>query len=242
MEKFKEFMKKYGQLILIAALIVVIVILAKSCSDNKKEREIWDHNYHALQDSVHYYEMKNGELIAVRDALIIDKDELSKYLDMSMKEIKELEKALNGALALAGRIETVIKYDTIRMTDSIWLVNDSIYSKFKYNDQWTALEGSTVITDSMRKSSTTIDYINMNANLKVGMTDNYKFYATSDNPYLKIGNIESAVIDENMFKQDKKKWGLGVYAGFGASYGIINRKIDVGPSFGVSVNYNLFQW
>lgn len=238
----KEFLKKHWKTIVIVILLLIIAGFVWSLVKSHKEADTWEHNYHALQDSVHYYETKNGELLAYKDALILDKKELQEYLNMSRQEIKELEKALQGALAMAGQIHTVIRYDTIRMTDSIYLVNDTIFSKFKYEDLYTQIGGHTVITDSMTKSETTLDYIDIYTKLKIGMTDNYKFYATSDNPHLNITNIESAVIDEDMFRQDRKKWGLSVYAGFGANYGIVDKKIDVGPSFGVALTYDLIQW
>jgi len=238
----KEFLKRHWKTIVIVILLSTIAGFVWGLVKSHKEADTWEHNYHALQDSVHYYETKNGELLAYKDALILDKKELQEYLNMSRQEIKELEKKLEGALAMAGQIHTVIRYDTIRMTDSIYLVNDTIFSKFKYEDLYTQIGGHTVITDSMTKSETTLDYIDIYAKLKIGMTDNYKFYATSDNPHLNITNIESAVIDEDMFRQDRKKWGLSVYAGFGANYGIVNKKIDVGPSLGVALTYDLVQW
>ena len=238
----KEFLKKNWKTITIIILLLLLGGLIWSLVKSNRESNAWEHNYHAMQDSVHYYEAKNGELIAYRDALILDKKELQNYLNMSKDEIRELEKALQGALAMAGQIHTVIRYDTIKMTDSIYYVDDSIFSKFKYDDQWTKLSGTTVITDSLTKSSTSIEYIDIYTKLKIGMTDSYKFYATSDNPHLTITNIESAVIDENMFKQDRKKWGLSVYVGVGANYGLIKKSFDLGPSVGVALTYDLLQW
>lgn len=238
----KEFLKKHWKTIVIVILLLIICGFIWSLVKSHRESDTWEHNYYALQDSVHYYETKNGELMAYKDALILDKEKLQKYLDMSKEEIKELERKLEGALAMAGQIHTEIRYDTIRMTDSIFLVNDTIYSKFKYEDLYTQIVGHTMITDSLTKSETTLEYIDIYTKLKIGMTDNYKFYAISDNPHLNITNIESVVVNEDMFKQDRKKWGLSVYAGFGVNYGIVNKKVDVGPSLGVALTYDLVQW
>lgn len=43
-------------------------------------------------------------------------------------------------------------------------------------------------------------------------------------------------------KIEQKHWGVGVSAGMGAGYGLLNKKVDVFPYVGISLNYNIFSW
>ena len=40
--------------------------------------------------------------------------------------------------------------------------------------------------------------------------------------------------------QPPKKWSIGIQAGVGGQYGIVNRQFDVGPYIGVGINYNFY--
>ena len=72
----------------------------------------------------------------------------------------------------------------------------------------------------------------------MGLTDNYTIFVEAENPYLKITNIEGAIIDGSNLRPKPNYWTLSLQGGLGAQYGLINNKFDIGPYVGVGVSYN----
>ena len=57
--------------------------------------------------------------------------------------------------------------------------------------------------------------IKMNAPLTVGLTNDYKIFVTTSNPYVSFGEIDGAVIDNSVIKPRKKRFGWGLHGGIG---------------------------
>ena len=73
--------------------------------------------------------------------------------------------------------------------------------------------------------------------LTIGLTDDYKFFVVSDNPYLNITHINSNVIDGTNIYKKPKKWSISIQGGFGAQYDIISHNFGVGPYGGFGISY-----
>ena len=73
----------------------------------------------------------------------------------------------------------------------------------------------------------------MNVPLMLGLTDDYKFWVKTDNPYVTFTNIDGAVIDNSSVKKDKRLH-HGISLGFGFQYGLFGKQFDFGPQFGYS--------
>ena len=208
-------------LLVILFFIVVILVMSTTCTSNKLN--IVENNLAAMNDTLHTYKMKNGELMYEKQGYILEKEELQKYLDISKSEVKDLEKKLGSALATISKLKTQVRVDTIHTIDSVYVDQDSVYNTiFRYNDNWLSLNGVTKFGFNPLFTKTTINNITMDANLKIGMSKDNKWFATSDNPYLNFTSIEGANLDS----PKQKNWslslqfGLGAFVGYGKEFGV----------------------
>ena len=98
--------------------------------------------------------------------------------------------------------------------------------------------------DENHKSFTTITENTVPLKLKVGLTQDWKIFVTSDNPNVNLTSIEGVLVDKKAFlKQQKKdRFSIGIQFGFGAQYGLMHRQFDYGPYIGIGAEYRLFSW
>lgn len=231
-------------LIIIAVFVIIVLIMSTTCVNQKNK--YLANNIKALTDTIQVLELDNSNLLYDKQTLILKKDELESYLGLSKKEVKELEKKLDASLAMIAKLKGQIKVDTLYIKDSIYISEkgDTIKSLFDYTDTWVAIDGYTMIIDST-ESNTQINKIEMNVPLKLGLTDNYQIFATSENPYVSFTEIDAAVLENSIANQKKKRWGIGPYIGVGIGGGTDfkgNPQFGWNVSVGVAVTYSLFQW
>jgi hypothetical protein len=225
-------------LISIIEFVIFIGIIVWGYNKMNDELNISEQNLKAYKNQIKDLELKNGELIRVRDSYILEIDQLQENFDISKQEVKELQKKLNSSLAYISKIESEIKIDTIReIKDSIVYLNGKVdMVLFNYKNNWVELDGITNLSN--QNASTVINYIKMKVPLTVGITDDYQIFAHSKNPYVVFEDINGAVIDGSKFIPKEKRWSWGIHGGFGVGYDIITGRLGVGPYLGVGAQYN----
>ncbi len=195
-----------------------------------------EHNLKVLRDSIQTLTLKSGEQVSTINSYILEKKELEQYLDISKTEIKELEKKI-GKISYISNIKTVTKYDSIYIIDTVTIHQDNSLSfDINYYDDWLEFNGKTNIKDSI--ATTTIDKISIPVPLQVGITNDYRIWVKSKNPYLTITSLDGAVISGSRLNKKQKHFGIGVSAGYGIQYDLINKRIGTGPYIGIGINYN----
>ena len=223
--------------------IIFIVILSFVLNHYSNKLTINEQNLKAANSELVEVKLKNGQLLVARDSYISTIDNLENILDVTKKEVKELQRDLNSKLAYISQIETNIKVENIEVVkDSIIYVNNNpndITANFSYNDEWIKLEGYSRFTIGNEINyNTIIKNININVPLNVGITDDYQIFAKSPNPYINFTDINGAVIEKSKFYPKKKRFNWGLQGGFGMMYDFINKNISAGPYVGVGVEYN----
>ena len=221
--------------ITIVILLVLVMVLGVVVGITLHSRNFYKHNNEALQDSVHYYTTKNGELMEYKKALIVKNSELAKYLDITTKEKKEIEKELKSKIDYIARLEGSVRIDSVLCHDTLWVRGDTTLIGFAYSDKWLSMEGTTTQTKDSVK--TQINTLVCDVPLTVGLTDNYTIFVKSPNPYVSFSNIEGAVVEKPSNGTKPKRWNIGIQAGFGATYGLVGKTLDVGPYIGVGISY-----
>ena len=236
MDKIKtilNFLKNNWKNILLIMFAIVIVILLLLQGFTRTDNRNLKNNIKALTDSMQVLETKNGDLVYARQALILEKKELEEYLGLSKKEIKELEKTLDDKLSYIAKLEGTVRVDTFTCVDTMY-VDSLTHIDFKYKDKWFALSGTTIVSES---PLTTINNVQMDVPLQVGLTDNYRIFVKTPNPYVSFTDIEGAVIEKTSNGSKPKRWNLGVQVGIGAGYDLLHKNITVGPYLGVGISY-----
>lgn len=240
-EESKTFFHSNWKNILLIVFSCIIVVLLMSTTCTKQKLDIANNNIAALTDTVRTYQLKNGELMYEKQGFMLEKEKLEKYLEISKSEVNDLEKKLGSALATISKLKGQIKVDTIITHDSVYLDQDSVYhNKFKYEDKWLSVDGTSTFSFKPFNANTTINNILMDVPLKVGMSTDNKWFVTSENPYVNFTSVDGA----NLAPSNKKRFTLGVHVGVGPSfgYGILGTSggtVYHGWYFGAGVNVSL---
>lgn len=204
----------------------------------RDELRISRHNVAALQDTVTTLQMNNGDLLSSRSALILSQKELQGSLDLSKKEVKELRKKLGSDIAYISKLESQlnIKPDTVLVNVPVYVSDSTSEYTFRYDDQWLKIDGSTLL---YKDSSpvTKINNIFIPVPLSVGLTEDYKIFVRTPNPYLTITSIDGAVVDKSRLAPRPKRFNIGLQAGIGGQYGLMRQKADWGPYAGVGLSW-----
>ena len=238
-----DFVKKHiKDLLILLFALIACVFLFSTCS-KMKENKYLENNIKALVDTVQVIELRNGNLMYENQLLILEKNELQKYMDVSKAEIRDLERKLNSQLAYINKLKAEIQVDTIHCFDTLYYTpTGDLQIGFKYMDKYTEINGKTTVHD-YTSANTTIDNIKMDVPITLGITDEYKFFATSDNPNVVFSDVNGAAISDRL---KKKRWGIGPTVSFGVygGYDFIQKtpSVGVGAMIGVSLHYDLIQW
>ena len=229
MNKLIELLKSVKtHLIYVAIIIVLLFVLSisvRSCQENK---QLYDNNVTALIDSVSYYKAKNGELVASKSLLEGD-------MSLLEKTNSELANELNSMKV--KNPEQVVKIVTEYIkapSDTVWVIdstNVNITKQFDFTDDYRSLVGDVYLKNNMLGLNISKDEVY--ANYTLAIKDN-KAYITTNNPYIKISDIQGITIPT----PKTKHFYLGPSINFG--YDPIQNK----PTFnvGVSIGCGLFSW
>ena len=233
-------MTKKSWIILIIEALVFIALLGTISRCSRDKIDTLEHNIGAYKNEIELVEAKNGELIAIKESLILSESEIKEELNLTKLEIKELEKQLDADIAYINKLEAEIS-----IKDTLWLKPDTVFVKtdgtyvktFEWKDGWTKINTS-VSGNSIMDSKLTLNYLKIDVPLELGLTDDYKFWVKSENPYVNFTDIKSAVINNSSVKEKEKRWHHGISLGFGFQYGLFGKTWDFGPQLGYSIEYS----
>lgn len=174
----------------------------------------------SLVDSVRYYQMKNGEILAVQTQYEAERSLFHKAIQEDKAYIKELEKRV-GSIRTITKTKLQVQVDTLVMSTTDTIIQGDTVRVFSYNDQWLSLNGSV-------GRNVVLNSISLPARLI--LTEGKKGVGVSvDNPYIKISDIRSVTRPE-------KRWSIGVTTGVGVVW---DGGLKAGPGVMVGFNYRL---
>lgn len=221
-------------LIAIVALGGIFVYLYHKNSVKSQEIAQYEQNWKAAMDTVEFYKLKNGDLLAERETFIASEADARALLDMSKAELADIKKQLGSALATITKLKSEVRIDSIYIeSEPTYVTADSISIPFSFKDEWLALSGRTDYYSGM--GHTNIFNISMDTPLTVGLAENGKYFATSPNPYLHITDITSVVSDKAVPK--KQHWGIGVSIGPSVGYDFHHKDIYYGIGGTIGIIY-----
>lgn len=225
-----------GALLLVSIAFNVALLFKKGTVEDTAAQ--YRQNYIAAVDSLKQIKLDNGNTLHEKAMYILKTEDLQKQLNISRQEYQDLEKKLNSTIAALAKANARVRVDTIEIKSDPIVLADTLASPFAWSDKYLNISGMTVASPTF--SYTKIDKIGMDVPLTIGITQDYKMFATTDNPYVTFTSIES-VIDEKVLPK-KKPWSIGVTLGFGATYGLCNKKFDVGPTAAFGLSYSFAQF
>ena len=101
------------------------------------------------------------------------------------------------------------------------------------------------VTDTLQIHDTT--FIEMEVEQKVYADSNYRAVVSGIRPSLDEISVypETKIITQTItVYKDRKptRFGVGCQVGFGACYGVVNKKVDAGPYIGLGISYNFIRF
>lgn len=235
-------MSKKSWILLIIEALVFILIFGSITKCNNDKIDKLEHNIYAYKDTIEYVEMKNGELMAMKESLILSESEAREELDITKKELKDLKKKLDSDVAYIAQLKSQIGIkDTIWMKpDTVIIVDttNNVYRKsFNWSDKWVNVSAS-IKGPNIEDAKLSINNLKMDVPVELGLSDNYTFWIKSPNPYVSFTDISSAVINNSSVKKKEKRFHHGIYLGFGVQYGLFGKQWDFGPQAGYAFMYS----
>lgn len=236
-------MEKKSLIWMIIEALILLMVLSFVWNHYDNKLDISEQNLIASRSKLEELTLENGNLLFEKDSYILKIKDLETEIGVSKKEIKNLQRKLDSSVAYIAKIEGQYKIDTVyTVKDSlIYVNNDNYIAKFSYEDKWFSINGENDISINNKK----IDNINtnlydiiMNASLTIGITDSYKFFIETDNPYLNINNVNSSAIENSIMVPKKKRFNFGFQMGMGLSYDLFSKSIGVGPYAGAGLQIN----
>ena len=210
--------------ILLVSLIINIFAI-HSCSNNK---ELNKNNIKALTDSIEYYKIKTGEVVASKTILEGGLQTLKIVNDSLYNVIKQLDVKNPDKIVYVDNIIERPSIDTLWCTDTI-ICNDRIEKQFAFNDEFRTLEGNVFAEKNslglnILKDKVYFDYV-------LAIEDN-KVHIVSNNPYIQYNEITGLTLTNY-----KPKWTIDLYGNLEYSF---NKK-NIMPKVGIETNYKQLQ-
>ena len=226
-------------IIIVAQFLLFAVILGTMTKCSSDKIDILETNILGYRDSLKHTELKNGELLASKQSLILTSEAMREELNYSKSQIKELEKQLDSKIAIISKLNSQLDLkDTVYMKgDTVYMDNEITHKKFSWEDEWTRI-GAEIHGKTISDSELSIYDLKIKVPLEFGVTDDYKIWAKSSNPNVYIEDISSATIYGSSVYPKKKRFHHGIQLGFGINYGIIHGKFDIGPSLAYGLTFS----
>jgi hypothetical protein len=248
--------------LLLVSLVIMIILFTRSCNPITGSENTYNQNLAALTDSIRVYQAKNGQLVYEKAAFISENGSLKNLNSELADEVKYLKD--NPIVVIKTR--TKIEHDTVEIPiyptrPGTW--NSGLLTQnFNWNlsrnhggGNYRKLEGnfdvrvdtSYVISTSALRLTTD----ELGIAFTTGLTENkqglLEIFVKSDYPGFRPTSLDGALIDptkSDVLKKyfPPKRWGLGVYGGYGAYFDPISMRVGTGIQLGVGLQYNILQW
>lgn len=224
-------------IVLEALLFLGILGGVVKCSNDKIDR--LENNIVAYKTEMEVVKTQNGELMATKQSLMLSEAEMREELNMSKRELKDLKKTLADDIAYIAQLESMVAIpDTVYIQgDTVYIAGADTVKTFKWQDKWMGLSAK-VVGNYVSDADLNIYDIYMDIPLEFGLTDGYKVFVKSPNPYVKFDEINSVVVMGSSVKEKEKRFHHGILVGFGVNYGLISNKFDIGPGVMYGFTYS----
>ena len=219
----------------------------------------------------HYMKLANERIVVSNDSLTIYKNKLdSEYVAKNVyiqttKQLKKTNRELydeiknlkdNPIVVTKVVTQTIIKEvqaqsdSTVEHKDSANVVWKNLYWSAKQPDGFYVLNGHTDVKSDFSTFKTIVSELSIPAKITFDIIEDkkeqqLKFIGRSDNPYVQITNVNSAIIEPKKSKVLKswfpqKKWHIGIQGGYGI--GINDNKVILTPHIGIGLSYSLLSF
>ena len=246
---------------LLIGLVIILILLMRSCSTPESDVTSLRQNVRALNDSIRTYKDRNGQLVFQKGALISDIKGLKDLNEDLYKEIKNLKD--NPVVIIKTKIKIV--HDTVFVPvyvgKPVHNLDGSISRDLKWSYEkefskgnYHKLAGDCIATiDTAKNLSVSPMHITtdeLGLSLTTGLVENgdyLEIFVKSPYPGFTPTSINGSLIDPTKSDVIKKyfppkKWAIGVFGGYGVYFDPMNVRVGSGLQIGLGLQYNILQW
>ena len=223
---------------IVAALVILLGILIGIIVHKNNNITIIKNNLKAATEEIEVLRTANGDLLAKKQSYVTTINDLENYINISKNEVKDLQKTLDDKILYISELKTLIDIKPTEVHDTTVIYKDSTFNfTFNFSDKWYELTGNSSF--DFNRVKTEINTLYVNVPLRVGLTDDWKIFVTTQNPYVVFNDVEGALLDKNVYlkQQKKKKWGISLSLGMYAGYDLLSKNIYIGPGAGCGISY-----
>ena len=223
---------------IVAALTVLLGLMIGIIIRKNNNITIIENNLNAATEKIEVLKTANGDLLAKNRSYITTINSLEDYINISKKEVKDLQKTLDDKILYISELETIINIKPTEVHDTTVVYKDSTFNfTFNFSDKWYKLIGNSSF--DYNRVKTEINTLYVNVPLRVGLTDDWKIFVTTQNPYVVFNDVEGALLDKDVYlkQQKKKKWGISLSLGIYAGYDLFDKSVYIGPGAGCGISY-----
>lgn len=223
---------------IVAALTVLLGIMIGIIICKNNNITIIENNLSAATEKIEVLKTTNGDLLAKNRSYITTINSLEDYINISKKEVKDLQKTLDDKILYISELETLINIKPTEVHDTTVVYKDSTFNfTFNFSDKWYKLIGNSSF--DYNRVKTEINTLYVNVPLCVGLTDDWKIFVTTPNPYVVFNDIEGALLDKEVYlkQQKKKRLGISISLGIYTGYDLFDKSIYIGPGAGCGISY-----
>ena len=215
---------------IICLLAFFLCVSINRCTDVSRE---YKHNIEAMNDTIKYYQDKNGNLVATKLAYESDINTLkllNKDLYDQIDSMRLNPNHVTEIIYVGGEIENPQK-------DTAYVVSHDTISKgftkdFEFNNDYRSLEGNVDYHNDSLGVHITKDIVKFDYTL--AMDDDARIYVKSTNPYVKYNELSGFTVP----RQKKKHIFIG--PAINGGYDPIFKQWTV--TAGVSIGLGFIQW
>lgn len=217
------------------------IVLLVTWFNYKKVTRDYEKELASKKGEIEEYENKIGELYAENSASIGSIRDLKRENADLYEEIKHLKD--NPIVITKTKIE-YIQTDVETKTDTVFVEKDgTITAEFSYHDEWLGLDGTTKVNGF--NARTKLDKIRINEDLTLDLIEKdgrLSIIAKSQNPYVKINNVDGAVVSPEKSKALARrfdgKW--AIVAGAGPSVTMMDGNLKLVPAVSLTIGYKIW--
>ena len=234
-----NYIKENKVLLSIVAILFILLSLMIGIIIRKNNNiTIIENNLSVATEKIEVLKTANGDLLAKNRSYITTINSLEDYINISKKEVKDLQKTLDDKILYISELETLIKIKSTEVHDTTVVYKDSTFNfTFNFSDKWYKLIGNSSFDYNRVKTEISTLYVNVP--LRVGLTDDWKIFVTTQNPYVIFDSVEGALLDKEIYlkQQKKKRLGISISLGIYTGYDLFDKNVYIGPGAGCGISY-----
>lgn len=204
-------------------VVVLIVLLFRTCEGKSEQSERYDDNLKALNGGLRTFKLENGQLAAEKELLTVTNKELKNQVWIQDDSIKALLKKVKDPVVVV-KWKTRYEHDTIYIPFDV-PVDHNFTRSFAKKDKWFSFSGA------LNQEGISINDITIlnTQRLVVGYKKGKPLVSvTNSNPYIQTEEMEGQLINI-----PKRNWVFGV----GGTWNIYEP-----PSAGFFFGYKIFEF